>query len=140
MKFRENSEAKGAEMQLAPMIDVVFLLLVFFIVSWNFAKFEAEVNVSVPETEETDSPQQAQGEIVIGVTEDGTVRVNNQLMGQDELYFRLERIATLFPKQPVILRAEERTDYVHVMNVLDTCQKAGIWNVAFAADEAPPAR
>jgi len=135
MKFRTyTGQTPKGEMQLAPMIDVVFLLLVFFIVSWNFAKFEAEVNIAVPEQEET--PEEAAdtpGELVIVVLEDGTVGVNNQRLTTEELFVKLNRVAALFPGQPIILRGDEEVPFEHVMKVLDTCQRAGIWNVAFAS-------
>lgn len=121
-------------MQLAPMIDIVFLLLVFFIVNWNFAKFEAEVNIAVPEQQDnpeksTDKP----GELVILVMQDGSVGVNNQRITKDDLFVKLSRVGALFPGQPIILRGDEDVAFEHVMAVLDTCQRAGIWNVAFAS-------
>ncbi len=135
MKFRESSSIQPTEMQLAPMIDVVFLLLIYFIVSWNFAKFESEINISVPKTEETNRSEPAPGEIVIGVDRDGRVRVNDQLMTREQLHEKLDRVASLFPGQAVILRGDGDAEFLHVMAVLDTCQKAGIWNVAFASNQ-----
>ncbi len=135
MKFREHTTTKQAEMQLAPMIDVVFLLLIFFIVSWNFARFEAEVNISVPEAETAEQTPRTPGEIIINVTQEGEIKVNNQVLSEDELYEKLKRVADLFKDQPVILRGDREAEFAYVMVVLDTCQKAGIWNVAFAAEK-----
>lgn len=140
MKFRDHSagSVKG-EMQLAPMIDVVFLLLVFFIVNWTFAKFEAEVNIAVPEQQDQpDKVSDSPGDLVITVMEDGTVGVNTQRITKEELFVKLSRVAALFPGQPIILRGEEDTAFEHVMAVLDTCQKAGVWNVAFASFQQQP--
>jgi len=134
VKFRETTSAQPAEMQLAPMIDVVFLLLIYFVVSWNFAKFEAEVNISVPKSEDSNPSEPPPGEIVIAVAPDGRVQVNRQTMTREQLYEKLSRVASLFPGQAIILRGDEEAEFTHVMAVLDTCQKAGIWNVAFAAD------
>ena len=44
----------------------------------------------------------------------------------------LQELAELFPGQPVILRADKSTDYEHVVNVLDLCRQADIWNISFA--------
>lgn len=55
MKFREINSQQGAELELAPMIDVVFLLLIFFIVSWQSARFERDMDISVPSAEEAEN-------------------------------------------------------------------------------------
>ncbi|MFT5468029.1 MAG: biopolymer transport protein ExbD [Verrucomicrobiales bacterium] len=135
MRFRDHSITKQAEMQLAPMIDVVFLLLIFFIVSWNFARFEAEIDISVPNAETAEVTPRAPGEIIINVNKTGDVKINGTLMSTEQLLERLLRLSKKFPNQPVILRGDKETAFTHVMKVLDTCQKAGIWNVAFAAEK-----
>lgn len=135
MKFRDNSQTRKVELQLAPMVDVVFLLLMYFVVSWNFAKFESEVNISVPKTENSSASEQSPGELVIGVSPDGSVSVNNQSLSREQLYEKLTRVASLFPGQAVILRGDGDAEFTYVMAVLDLCQKAGIWNVAFASDQ-----
>jgi len=135
MRFRDHSQTAKAEIMLAPLIDVVFILLMFFVVTWNFARQEAEVDISVPkaETAEANAPQP--GEIVINVMKNGDIRVNHTTLTRDELLERLKRISAIYPNQPIILRGDNETSFVHIMTVLDTCQKAGIWNVAFAAEK-----
>lgn len=125
-------------MQLAPMIDVVFLLLIFFIVSWNFARFEAEVDIAVPSAETAENTARTPGEIIINVNKDGQIKVNGQVMTKEALQARLDKVSAIFPNQPVILRGDKEVAFDHVMTVLDTCQKAGIWNVAFAAEKPQP--
>lgn len=138
MKFRDSSITAKIDLQLAPMVDVVFLLLMYFVVSWNFAKFESEVNISVPKAENAPESAESPGELVIAVAPDGTVTVNNQQLSRDQLFEKLSRVASLFPGQAVILRGHNEAEFTHVMAVLDLCQKAGIWNVAFASDKPSP--
>ena len=61
MKFREINSKQGAELELAPMIDVVFLLLIFFIVSWQSARFERDMDISVPSAEEAENKDRQAG-------------------------------------------------------------------------------
>ncbi len=138
MKFRDHSNIKRAEMQLAPMIDVVFILLIFFIVTWNFARFEAEIDISVPSAETAKESQPTPGEIVVNVNKDGVIKVNRVELTQDQLFAKLSRVSSIYKDQPIILRGDEDTDFRHIMKVLDTCQKAGIWNVSFAAQKTQP--
>ncbi len=135
MKFQDVSTPKRAEMQLAPMIDVVFLLLIFFIVSWNFARFETDTEVTVPEAETAETTARLPGEIIINVNADGQIKVSAERLEPGELFFKLEELARRFPDQPVILRGDKSVDFKHIMTVLDLCSQAGIWNVAFAAEQ-----
>lgn len=139
MKFQDLRTPKRAEMQLAPMIDIVFLLLIFFIVSWNFARFESDQEVKVPEAETAEQNPREPGEIIVNVLEGGVIRVSNQDLSEEELEVKLSLLAEAFPDQPVILRGDKSVPFKHVMVVLDACQRAGIWNVAFAAQKPLPA-
>ena len=135
MRFREHGHVKRAEMQLAPMIDVVFILLIFFIVTWNFARFEADVDIEVPNAETAEDSPPTPGEIVVNVNRDGEVKVNQAVLEKEQLLEKLTRVAEDFPNQPIILRGDKDTKFTHLMTVLETCQEAGIWNVAFAAEK-----
>ncbi len=119
-------------MQLAPMIDIVFLLLIFFIVTWQFSRSETELSVSVPTAQEGADPSRQRGEIIINVLADGTIRVEGQTMDLDQLFDKLAPIATQYENQPVRLRGDGAGTYQRMVEVIDTCQKAGIWNISFA--------
>jgi len=139
MKFRDSYSQQGAELELAPMIDVVFLLLIFFIVTWQFARFERDMDISVPAAEEYDERQRQQGEIIVNVRADGTVVLNAREVDDDELLAILLNISETFPDQAVILRGASEAEFQSIINVLDLIKQAGIWNVAFATvrPEAP---
>jgi biopolymer transport protein ExbD len=140
MKFRSNRTPE-ASFQLAPMIDIVFLLLIFFIVTWSYARFETELDISVPAAEEGQDPKRTVGEIIVNVREDGTIVLNAITITEEELLGKLQRIAAVHKDQAVILRGDSEATYNHIIKVLDICQKAGIWNVAFATsrpESSPP--
>jgi len=132
MKFRDTRVQGGADLELAPMIDVVFLLLIFFIVTWQFARFERDMDISVPAAEEVSEDDRTVGEIIVNVREDGTVVLNAQELELDELLEKLLAIASAYPDQAVILRGSAEADFQKIVSVLDQIKKAGIWNVAFA--------
>lgn len=119
-------------MQLAPMIDIVFLLLIFFIVTWQFTRSETELNVSVPTAEEGSELNRPKGEIIINVLPDGTIRVEGLTVNLPQLYEKLAAIARQYENQPVRIRADGQVVYQRIVEVIDTCQKAGIWNISFA--------
>jgi biopolymer transport protein ExbD len=132
MNFRGSIQNNAPGFQIAPMVDIVFLLLIFFLVTWNFSRSETELDVKVPKAREGKETRRAVGEVILNVKSNGTVVMNRRQMNATELQDTLQKIASLYPDQAVILRGDESTDYRHVVEVLDTCRRANIWNVAFA--------
>lgn len=133
MNFRDYHSQPTSDLELAPMIDVVFLLLIFFITSWQFARFERDMDISVPAAEQTENSKQTVGEIILNVREDGAVVLNGAPVTSEELLGRLKTISGAYPDQAVILRGDSKADFQHIISVLDLIKQAGIWNVAFAA-------
>lgn len=119
-------------MQLAPMIDIVFLLLIFFIVTWQFTRSETELDVSVPTSEEGADLNRQRGELIINVLADGTIRVDGVSLDLIELQAKLTPIAKLYENQPVRIRGDSQVIYQRIVEVIAACRKAGIWNISFA--------
>ena len=132
MNFRKQSAPEPAAFQIAPMVDIVFLLLIFFLVTWNFARYETELDVKVPTAKEGKESRRAVGEVIINVKSDGTIVMNRRAMSSAELADTLRKISELYPDQAVVLRGDENAGYRHIVAVLDICRGANIWNVAFA--------
>jgi len=137
MKF-SSRQPEAAAMQLAPMIDIVFLLLIFFIVTWQFTRSETELSVSVPTAEEGADPTRQRGEIIINVMADGAIRVEGLNVDLEQLREKLSAIARQFENQPVRIRGDGGVAYQRIVEVIDTCQKAGIWNISFATQRPTP--
>lgn len=136
MKFQRR-DPEPAGMQLAPMIDIVFLLLIFFIVTWQFSREEMDLKIAVPTSEEGADPQRVLGEIIVNVRADGTVSVWGQQKTHAQLSETLREIATQHKNQPVRLRGDATTEFQEIVKVMDVCQRAGIWNISFATQKAP---
>jgi len=131
MKF-SSRQPEPASMQLAPMIDIVFLLLIFFIVSWQYTRSETELSVSVPTAEEGVQKSRVRGEIIINVLADGTLRVEGSAVDLTRLREKLTLVAKQFKNQPVRIRGDGGVAYQRIVEVIDTCQKSAIWNISFA--------
>lgn len=118
--------------QMAPLIDIVFLTLIFFMTLSIFNQLESEINISVPKAKESKEIVRSPGEIIINVSKDGDVIVNQRRLTYEELAGMLTKISKLFPAQPVIIRADEKTYHKFIIKTLDACASADIWNVSFA--------
>ncbi len=136
MNFRANAAPpERIVFQIAPFVDILLFLLVFFIMSWNFARNEAELDVKVPAAREGKENRRAAGEVILNVSRDGSVIMNRRAMNPEELLQTLKRIAELYPDQAVVLRGDQDADYKYIVDALDICRAANIWNVAFATSK-----
>lgn len=144
MNFRKANTIEPVPMQLAPLVDVLLLLVIFFAVSYKFGLDEQLMDIAVPAADEgKERARTSVGEIVVNVKKEGGLVVNGLDLSVDELLVKLKNIASVFKDQAVIIRADEVTDFKFVVVVMDACQKAGIWNVAFATkktEDAAPAK
>ena len=131
-RMRKKHEAPPAELPMTPMIDVVFLLLCFFVTSQIFAQWETEIDVALPTAATGEVPQRLPGEVILNVLADGSCVVNGQPMDDGQLRAMMDRLVELFPGQPVLLRADKATAYEHVVRILDACRQSDIWNISFA--------
>lgn len=136
MNFRARTTSERIFFQIAPLVDILLFLLVFFILTWNFARNEAEIDVKVPAAREGKETRRPVGEVILNVKRDGAIVMNRRVMSNDELKETLSRIAQLYPDQAVVLRGDENVNYRFVVDALDVCRAANIWNVAFATSKA----
>jgi biopolymer transport protein ExbD len=132
MNFRKQAEPKILGFLIAPMVDILLVILVFFIVTWNFALSENELDVRVPTATKANETQPYVGQVVINIAANGTVIVNRQPKTSQELLELLKKLSQLYPDQAIIVRGDQGVEYKHIVDVLDICRQADIWNVAFA--------
>ena len=132
MNFRKRAKPEVFGFQIAPMVDILLVLLVFFIVTWNFALSENELDVKIPSAQKAKEPQPYVGQVVVNVRRDGAIVFNRKTISPQELRGKLEQLSKLYPDQAVILRGDQKADYKSIVDVLDICRMANIWNVAFA--------
>ena len=136
MKFRSKYRPEQIGFQVVPMIDILFLLLCFFVASQIYTRWEAEIGITLPTASTAKLEQRLPGEIILNVMKDGATTVNGRRLNERELADLMAQLVKLFPGQPVLIRADRQTAYAHVIRVLDLCRKADIWNISFAADLA----
>lgn len=122
------------------MIDVVFLLLIFFIVTYQLSEHEQDLEVSVPTAEEGSAKPRGYLEELINVRADGTVLLEGKTYTLDELQAKMGRLARVNKNQPIRIRGDAKTEYQHIVTVIDRCRKAGIWNISFATRKPQTSR
>ena len=122
--------------QLAPMLDIVFLLLIFFVVTTKFILNEQDLKVKVPTAPKTtEETSRAIDEIIINAREDNgelIITVDREEFTREKLGAMLERMVRLNPDQPVRIRGDAQMTWQKMADVITTCTKAGISQVSFS--------
>jgi len=118
--------------QLAPLVDIAFFALMFFMVIAVFNQMEVQVNLTLPKSKSAVQPAQSAGKIVINITKDGRFIVNQKEYNTNTLGLMLREISKLFPNQQVIIRADEMTYHKYVIQALDACGHANLSDVSFS--------
>jgi biopolymer transport protein ExbD len=132
MNLRSRATPVHPGIQLAPLVDVLLLLLIFFLLTWNAARNENELDVKVPKASAAKEKTAPIGDVVVNVKSDGNVVVNRRTLSTDELTELLRGLVQLNAEQAVVIRGDEAGAYRNIVNVLNICTQAGVSNVAFA--------
>lgn len=132
MNLRGRAQLHHPGIQLAPLVDVLLLLLIFFLLTWNAARNENELDVKVPKASAAQEKVAPIGDVVVNVKTDGTVVVNRRTLANAELTELLKGLVQLNPEQAVVIRGDQEGAYKNIVGVLNICTEAGITNVAFA--------
>jgi biopolymer transport protein ExbD len=132
MNLRSRATPVHPGIQLAPLVDVLLLLLIFFLMTWNAARNENELDVKLPKAPAAKEKPAPIGDIVVNVKTDGNVVVNRRTLSAAELGELLKSMVQLNSEQAVVIRGDEAGAYKNIIDVLNVCTNAGITNVAFA--------
>src|SRR5215472_3700940 len=132
MNLRGNTQFHHPGIQLAPLVDVLLLLLIFFLLTWNAARNENELDVKVPKASAAKEKSAPVGDVVVNVKADGNVVVNRRTLTSAELTDLLKSLVALNSEKAVIIRGDEAGDYKNIIGVHNIATEAGISNVAFA--------
>ena len=135
MKFTRGKTSRAATVPMTSLMDVIFLLLCFFVTSSVFSQWETEIQISLPTAKSATVPGRLPGQVILNVSEEGKVSVNGINLTLDEVTTRLGRIAKIYPGQPVIIRADKATAYDSLMQVIDACRSADVWNFSLATKD-----
>jgi biopolymer transport protein ExbD len=128
---RRNSN-KGAPIDIAPLLDMVFILLIFFIVTSTFTR-ETGVDVSKPKA--STAKELAKESILVGVSREGSIHINETQVNLSSLRAILRSMVAEAPDRPVIIVADRDAPTGRLVDILDECNNAKVRKVSVAATE-----
>lgn len=127
---------ESPSLNLTSMIDVLFLLIIFFMVGTKFADLERNVDLTLPKVAENKALSDAPAKRVINVLKDGQIVMNNQTFTLAALSDELKNSVRQFPKLGVLVRGDGDSAYKFVATVLATCRQAGVTDYGLAVELA----
>lgn len=142
MAFRGSRDTSEVEMSLSSMVDIVFLLLIYFIVTASIKQEESELKVAIPMDHEVQRQERIDipEEVVVDVFPDGQVFWNGQPTdspfdnAMPELKTILSMLRSASPEQAVVIRGQRETPHQRIVAVLNACAYANIENISFPSD------
>ncbi|XQW84039.1 ExbD/TolR family protein [Thalassotalea piscium] len=129
--LQEQEEAE--EINMTPMLDVVFILLIFFIVTASFVK-EAGIEVNRPEAATAVKKERAN--ILVAISDTGEIWINKRQVDVRAVQANIERLKAENPQGTVVIQADKKATTDILIKVMDSARAAGVYDVSIAADEA----
>ena len=131
-KIAKDKEQDGAEIDLTPMLDVVFIMLIFFIVVASFIK-EAGVEVNRPDKNQPDNPEDSTS-ILVEIASDNQIWMENRRVAIRAVRANIQRLLAEDPEAPVTIKVEKGAEAGIVVDVADAARESGVAAVNWASD------
>lgn len=127
-----NSDDQEATVDITPMLDVVFIMLIFFIVTATFVK-QAGIEVNQPQA--STAVVQEKANILIAIDADNRIWINRREVDARALRPNIERLHAENPKGSVVIQADRDSTNETLVQVMDASRRAGVYEIAIAAQE-----
>lgn len=126
MIIRDAENDAAIHLDFVPLADVLFNLLIFFLLATSLQQSERELQIALPQAQAAGPISAAMREIVINIQSDGRVIVGGKAVSEEQLGSTIRRAVETNPAQKVNVRGDRATPYEHVARVLGVCKAAGI--------------
>ena len=131
-RFSHSAEEEESEINITPLIDIVFIMLIFFIVTATFVK-ETGIDVNRPDAQTAKSQDKAN--ILIAITEKNEIWIDRRKVDIRAVRPNIERLHAENPQGSVVIQADKRSNTETLISVMDASRQAGVFNVAIAAQQ-----
>lgn len=133
MSFASETRARSAPvLPLSAMVDVLFLLLTFFMTASVFREQELQIGVDLPAAETAQGGQGGATQITITVTGEDRIYLGEREHTLDSLRQTLADLATQFPDEAVVIRGDKGSSFGLAVQIMDVAQRAGLRDISVA--------
>jgi biopolymer transport protein ExbD len=131
MRRRRSDEIEDQEVDLTPMLDVVFIMLIFFIVTASFVK-ESGIDINRPNA--ATAVKKERGNILVAITPSGQIWIDRRQVDVRAVRANIERLHAENPQGAVVIQADRESKNGLLVEVLDAAKLAGVENISIAAE------
>ncbi|MFT4938383.1 MAG: biopolymer transport protein ExbD [Paraglaciecola sp.] len=131
--FSQSQQDEEASVDITPMLDVVFIMLIFFIVTATFVKLSG-IEVDAPKA--STAVVQEKANILIAIDANNKVWINRREVDLRALRPNIERLHAENPKGIVVIQADKMSRNETLIKVMDAARRAGVYDIALAADKS----
>jgi biopolymer transport protein ExbD len=131
MRRKRSRSDEETEINLTPMLDVTFIMLIFFIVTASFVK-EAGIDVSRPPA--ATAERKERGNILVAIAENDQIWIDRRQVDPRALRANIERLHAENPQGAVVIQADKNSKNGLLVQVMDAARLAGVSNVSLAAE------
>ncbi|WP_291327544.1 biopolymer transporter ExbD [Desulfovibrio sp. UCD-KL4C] len=130
IRYSRSRRSGKSEINMTPLIDMVFILLIFFIVTTSFVR-ESGVEVQRPSAQSAETKEKAN--VILGITADGQIFIEGRPLDIRSIRAYMERFLAEMPEGSVVIVADKNSVTGIAVQVLDQCRLAGVKNISLAA-------
>jgi biopolymer transport protein ExbD len=131
MKHRRKKQRAATEVNVTPMLDVVFIMLIFFIVTASFVK-ESGLDINRPDA--ATAERKERGNILVAISDTGQIWIDKRQVDLRAVRANIERLHAENPQGAVVIQADREAKSGLLVEVMDAARLAGVYNVSIAAD------
>lgn len=137
MALKTNTSEELPSVNLTPMIDVVFLLIIFFMVGTQFTNQERHIEVKLPGAGKLQAMVKPPERREVSVAADGSISLDGQMLSPEGLKDRLQSMQRQFPDLGVVVRADGKAEHQYVAAAYGAINRAGVADMAIAVRYQP---
>ena len=130
MKFKKRVALEKGHLDIAPLIDVIFLLLIFFMLTSSFV-FQPGIKINLPKAITSEVIQREN--LIIVITSDNSLHIDDRAVDREELSSRI-KIASRESK-PILIKADRKTSLGKVVEIWDLCRAEGVQKINIATTQ-----
>jgi len=130
MKFKRHVEFERGQLDIAPLIDVVFLLLIFFMLTSSYI-FQPGIKINIPKAVTSEVVQEKN--LIITISKEGLIYLNQHLLSLDQLKVHLAKLAN--EERPLLIKADRNASLGKVVQIWDMSREAGLTQINIATNQ-----
>mgnify|MGYP000388923135 FL=1 len=130
MRRKNKKQVEDSALDLTPMMDIVFIMLIFFIVTTSFVK-ETGVDINRPNAETAERDEK--GNILVAITQNNEIWIDKRRIDLKAVRANIERLKIEYPEGSVIIQADKESRSGLLVETMDQIRLAGVQNISIAA-------